>query len=91
MCVCELGFVHARSVVGRKGVGDEEAERRLHYEDLGVGAKKNVCIGAVCLDRLRRAQDGRENNGGLCNVSATGQSCSSEDVPSSAISSTSTA
>jgi hypothetical protein len=90
MCVCELGFVYAGRVVGRKGVGDEEAERSLHHKDLGIGTEKNVCIWAVCLDRLLGAQDGRENDRGLCKVSATGQPRRSEDVPSSAISSTST-
>jgi hypothetical protein len=50
MCVCELCFVYAGRVVGRKGVGDEEAERSLHHKDLGIGTEKNVCIWAVCLD-----------------------------------------
>lgn len=52
MCVREVGFVHARGVVGRKGIGYEEAEGCLHHEDLRVGAKEDVSIRAVCLDRL---------------------------------------
>ena len=49
MCVRELGLVHAGGVVCRQGVRDEETERGLHYEDLGIGTEKNVCIGPICL------------------------------------------
>lgn len=53
MCICEMSLVDTRRVVGREGVGDEEAECGLHDEDLGVRTQENICIGAVCFDRLR--------------------------------------
>lgn len=50
MCVCEMSLVDSGRMVGRKGVGDEKAERGLYNEDLGVRTQKNICIWAVCLD-----------------------------------------